>query len=885
MSTLRGFAARLRALVRRRAAERELDDEIRFHLECETERWIGAGLRPDEARRRALVAFGGVTRAKEAHREVRALPWVESLARDLRYSLRALRRSPALTGAVVTTMALSVGATTAIFSAVNAVVLRPLPFAQPDRLVMLWESNPEKGWVQQVAAPANMLDWRERVRAFEDVAAYNPAAGDRTLVVGGEPRRVRTAIVTGNFFSVLGVRAEHGRTLRDAETWASGTPVAVISDRLWRTQLGGDPRVVGRTLAFDGRAVQVVGIMPRSFGFPDERVDVWFPVGWDRADRAQTWFRRAHWPRPIARLRAGVTPEQANAELQQVVRALQVEYPETNRVMGAGLTPMHEFLVGDTRLPLLVLLAAVGLLLLIACANVGNLLLVRAVAREREVALRLALGAARGRLIGESLTESIVLSLLGGAAGLALGWWGTKALVALEPEGLLRVADIGVDWTVVAFVVAVTTVCGLVFGTVPASWRARLSPAAALRGGGRTLSDGLRTRRWGDRLVVAEVAIALLLTIGAGLLVRSVWRLEHVLPGFDPANVLTADVRLPGVRYDSAPKLEAFFDETLRRLRAQPGVVSAAAVRQLPRDGYSWSSDFSIAGRAPDQYGSEVQHREVTPDYFRTMRVPLLRGRAFTDADRPDAPPVVIINEALAREFFRGENPIGQRLCFDQHPDSTSVWRTIVGVVGSEHQSSLATEPRIEIFQPLAQSPGDRMILVARASGDPAALAPVLRRTVGELDPEIALGSVRTMDEVFAASMALPRFIMTLLVLFAAVGLVLAAVGVYGVLAQLARARTREMGIRVALGARASQVRWLVVRHALGLVLLGVAIGAVASLGATRALRGVLYDVPPSDPLTFAVVSALLAGVAVLAAWLPAVRASRADPTAALREE
>ena len=724
MGVLGGLAVRVRALLHRADADRDLDDEIAFHLERETEKNLGLGMSPAEARRRALVAFGGVQQTREAHREVRGFRPLEEIVGDARFAVRALRRSPALAGAAILTLALGVGANTAIFSAVNAVVLRPLPFPDPERLVLLWEENPERGWYQNVVAPANYLDWREQVPAFEGVAGYTDVLGELTLAGDDAPPRIaEVAFVTGDFFEVLGVAARLGRTLRAEETWEGGEPVVVLSDRLWRERFASDPRVVGRTVSLGGRTVRVVGVMGPRFAFPLEGVEAWVPVAWERDARGEVWFRRAHWLRAVARLRAGVSPEQANAQLQAVARRLQRTHPETNATMGAGMTPLHEFLVGDTRRPLFVLLGAVALLLLIACANVGNLLLVQASGRASELSLRLALGAGRMRLVRQSLTESLVLSAVGGGAGLALGWAGTRALASMQPAGMLRVRDFAMDWSVLAFVLAITTASGLLFGVAPALWSVRRVPADALRERGRTGSVGRRMRRWGDALVVGEVALALLLTVGAGLLVRSFRELRRVDPGFEPAGVATLSLNLPRTRYDSAAKVVAFYRELVLRARAVPGVTEAALVRQLPLTRAAWSSDFSVAGRGPGEHGIEVVHREVSPEYFRTMRVPLLRGRAFGDADGPDAPRVVIVNDALARTYFRGEDPIGRRIAFDRVPDSSSVWRTIVGVVGDERQATPAEPARAEIFAPVAQAAVGRMTLVARTpSGDPAAL-------------------------------------------------------------------------------------------------------------------------------------------------------------------
>lgn len=884
----RGLRTRLRALLRRQAAAQDLDDEIRLHLELETEQNRRRGMPPGEARRRAAIAFGGIDVAKESHRDALGIRWIEDTIADARYALRSFRRNPLLAGAAIVTLALGIGANTAIFSVVNAVILRPLPFPAAGRLMMLSEDNVEKGWRQNVVAPANYLDWKERVPAFADVAAYTApyaGTGQATLTGMGAPVLLTTASVTGNFFSVIGATATQGRTFAAAETWASGVHVAVISARLWREQFGNSSAAVGRSVDLDGVATQIVGVVPDRFAFPSPDVDVWVPMEWKATDRTQVWFRRAHWIRVVARLRPGISQSDADAQFQTIVRQLQVEYPTTNRLMGADLMPLHDFLVGSVRRPLLVLLGAVALLLLIACANVGNLLLVQALGREREAALRLTLGAGRPRLVRQALTESLVLSGLGGLAGLALGWAGTRALAALQPAGMLPVRDVGVEWSVLGYVVAITTVSGLLFGIAPAVWRARRVPAEVLKEGDRGGSEGRRIRQWGNALVVAEIALTLLLTVGAGLLVRSFWRLEHVDPGFDPHGVLTVGINLPSARYDSGYKAIAFFDELRTRVRALPGATDAADVLMPSLSSVGWTSDFHVAGRPPDQYGTEVAHRVVTPDYFRVMRVPIRRGRVFTDADRRGATFVVVINDAFAQQQFPDEDPIGQRIAFDRVPDSTSTWYTIVGVVGSERQASVALEPQIEIFAPFAQAPSSSMTLVVRTERDPQGLGPAIRRVVAELDPNIAIASLETMDSLWSRSLATQRFFMILLLAFSGVGVVLALVGVYGVIAQLARRRTREMGIRLALGARASQVQWLVVRHGLRLVALGLVVGLAGAFGVTRTMQSLLYEVAPGDPVTFGTVALVLAGTAICASWLPAARASRADPAGALRAE
>ncbi len=884
MSTLKGVAARLRAMVSPRSTEKALNEEIQFHLDQETEKNIRLGMSPDAARREALVQFGGLTQAREAHHEVYAARPVEDFLSDARYTLRTMRRTPTLAAAAILTLALGVGANTAIFSAVNAVILQPLPFPTPDRLYMVWEENPEKGWYKQVAAPANMLDWKEQVDAFADVMGYTDTFGAATLTDGGEPTIVKPTHSTGNFFSVLGVRAALGRTFTDAETWQTGQNVTVLSHRLWRDRFGSDAKVIGRTIQLDGNPVQIVGVMPASFAYPSEATDLWQPWGWNPESRQQIYFRRAHWLSVIARVKPGVSQEAANTQLQSVVARLQRDYPATNTRMGAGITPLHEFLVGDTRLPLLVLLGSVGLLLLIACANVGNLMLVKASGREREAALRLALGAGRTRLIRQALTESLVTSLLGGLAGLTLGWWGTRALQALQPAGMLRVSELQFDWVVLAYVLAITTVSGLLFGLAPALWSSRRLPLDALKNGGRGGSESRRIRRWGERLVIGEIALALMLSIGAGLLVRSLLRLQQVDPGFDPTGVLTVRVPLPNGRYETDGKVLSFYARLDERLRGIAGVQSVGGVSQLSLETSGYTSDFTLESWPSGTYGSEVAHRRVTPEYFRTMRTPVLAGRVITADDRADSPQVVVINEAFARKHFPGRDPVGKRVAFDRVPDSTTTWNTIIGVVKSQHQTKLSLEPQIEVFEPVTQSPSG-LYMVLRTAGDPASLGPAVRRVVAELDPALAIESMRTMDEVRARSLARERFLTTLLLVFAAVGLALAVVGVYGVMAHMARRRVREMGIRLALGAQANDVRWLVVRNGVRLVVIGLVIGTAGALVATRTMQAMLFGVAPKDPLTFVAVPVLLILTALVATWMPATYASRADPATALRAE
>lgn len=881
----KSICMRVAAFFAGRTVEQDLDDEIRFHLDNETAKLVRAGVATGEARRRALAAFGGVERTKELHRDGRGDRWFRDFASDVRYGWRTLVRSPVLALTGILTLALGIGATMAIFSVVNAVILRPLPFERADRLVRLWEDNAEKGWKKADAAPANMLDWKERVTAFADVAAWQSFQSRATLTGRGQPQVLNVTSVTGNFFSVLRAKPFLGRALEDRETWNTGSRVAVLSYPAWRDRFGADRDIVGRTIELNGAPVQVVGVMGPDLAYPFADVDLWRPLAFDPSDRTKVSFRRAHWMGVIARLRDGRTMESASAELHDVMTRMATEYPVTNTHMEAGLEDLHRYTVGDTRRPLLLLLGATGFLLLIACANVGNLLLVRAAAREREVVLRRALGARALRVVRQALTDALLLSALGGTAGYVLGWWGTRALGALQPAGMLPTREIAPDLRVFVFVLIVTTASAVLFGTIPAVWSGRRDPADVLKESSRTGSASRRMRIWANGLVMSEVALALLLTVGAGLMVRSLWNILHVPPGFDARNVLAVSLSLPGTRYDSRSSISGFYANLVQRTEALPGVVNAAVASRLPLTGRSWTSDFSIAGQPPSDQMLEVVHREVSPGYFRVMRVPVIAGRDFTAADRTGSLPVIIINQSLARRFFPDESPLGRRIAFDRVPDSTSLWRTVVGVVGDEHQAQLSQEPRIEIFAPAWQEVDGSMTLLLRTQPPPLELAGAVRQLVATLDPSLALYRVRDMEDVLADSMARERFLAALLLAFATVGAVLAVVGVYGVVSQLAQQRTREIGIRIALGAQAGRVRWLIVRHGVVLLAGGLVVGAVVALVATRPLGELLFGVAPHDPITFALVASLLGLSGALASAIPAWRATNAEPSETLRED
>ena len=860
------------------------DEEIRWRVSR------GESLESARAKVYARLGLPGLasavsSSAQRRESRLKLQDWLSDLRHDVSYAFRTLRRAPALATAAILTLALAIGANTAIFSAVSAVLLQPLPFAEPERLVALWEENPDFHWYQQDAAPANMLDWKEQAGVFAGVAGYQSFNGTVTLTGRGEPRLLKSQIVTGDLFSVLGVTPAVGGNLSEADTWSDAPRRAMLSWQAWRDGFGADQGVIGKSVELNGRPVEIVGVLPAKFRFPGLDAEIWMPMRWAKENRTQVFFRRAHFVRVVARVKPGVTLETANSALQTVMSRLKREYPVTNVHMGAGMTPLHEFLVGKTKLPLLVMLGGVGLLLLIACANVANLLLVRAAGRERESAMRLALGASRGRLFRHALVENAVLAAVGGGVGVGLGIWGTRVLAALQPAGMLPVHDVAVSARVLLYALGVTLLAALVFGVAPTLWTARREAAEVLRDEGRTASNTLHARRWGEALLVSQVALSLALMLGAGLLVRSYLLLQRVEPGFDPDHVLAVELNLPGLRYDSTRKVLAFYDELQQGARALPGVQAIALTSGVPLGPPQWSSEFSVEGRPPMERGGEVVHRELGGEYLKVMRVPLLKGRYFSASDRGDQPNVVLINQALAEKWFKGEDPIGRRISFDRVPDSTSFWRTIVGVVGSERQRGLGEPVQPEFIAPYGQDTRSGMTLLLRTSGDPAALGPQVRALVSRIDPLLAIASLQTMLEVRARSLARDRFLTVLMLGFAAVGLLLGVVGVYGVMAQLARRRMREMGIRIALGARTRQVQWLVVRHGAALTGLGIAAGVLLAAGATRVIQSLLYQVTPLDPVTFVSVPLLVLVTALLAAWIPALRASRADVTAVLRVE
>jgi putative ABC transport system permease protein len=848
-----------------------------WHREWDAELWYAP---PDTVR----YAAGAIPHALTLLHQHWSL---DMLAQDVRYGFRMLRRNPGFALVGVLTLALGIGATTAVFSVVNAVLWRALPYRDPGRLVQLWETNPDRHWTDAECAPANFADWRRENRSFDEMAAYFGAARDAwvtsyALTGAGEPERLKGMTVTANFFSVLGVRPILGRVFAAGEEWQGSDGVVVISAGLWRRRFGADLSVVGRSVALDGRARTVIGVMPPDFRFNNAPLDLWIPMGWTAQTLAGT--RRPHYLRVVARLKPGVALEQARDDMQRIASSLEQRYPSTNTHMGVGVGPLQEWIVGPSRAALQLFLAAVALVLLVACANVANLMLARGAARGRELAIRSAVGASSTRLARQMLTESVLLAAGGGALGLLFADAAVRTVVAYGPDSLPRLHEIRIDRAALGFTMFVTFATGIVFGLVPARQSRIREVTGSLRGSARhggQMEEG-RLRR---PLVVAEIALSLALLVGAALLVRSFVNLQRVDLGFAPDNAVGFQVALSRSGYPKPEQQRAFLDRLLERIRAIPGVRSAGAAQRAPLDGARWTSDFTIEHRAPDDFGIEVRHNELSPGYLDAIGAAMVRGRDFDERDRPGAPPTVLVNEALVRRYFGpDEDPVGQRLKFDR-PGGTSPWRTIVGVVRDYREEAVDMAPRPLIYEALAVNTDLLFTLVMRTEMDPASIPATIRAIIGELDQNLPVpGPVPLASQVNAA-LAPQRFVMGIMGVFAGTGVLLAMVGLYGVLSYLTAQRTHEIGVRMALGATSQDVVRLVARQGLVMMAVGVAAGVVLALMSARLISGLLFGVNAYDPGSYMLVIVLLCGVAAFALGAPIVRALRVSPLVALRAE
>jgi putative ABC transport system permease protein len=795
---------------------------------------------------------------------------------DIRYGVRGLWKSPGFAAAAVLVLALGIGANSAIFSVVNAVLLRSLPYANAERLV--WVGGKVGSNPRASVSPADFVDYRAQSNSFEEFAASTSVAVPLNLTGAGEPERLIGSAVTTNYFRAFGVKPLLGRTFNpEEEKTAGGPPVVVLSHGLWQRRFGADPNVIGKTVTIDGKTATIVGVAPQSFQYP-AGTEVWAPLTFDSPEMK---VRRAHFLRPIGLLKPNVSLAQAQAETDVIARRLEQQYPESNTKWSLNLVPLQEQVVGSVRTSLWVLLGAVGFVLLIACANVANLMLARATARHKEIAIRTALGASRARVVRQLLTESLLLSLLGGAVGVLLAMWSVDVLVSLAQGNVPRAAEIGIDARVLGFTLAVSVLTGAVFGLFPALRASKPDLNEVLKEGGRS-SVGVRHNRVRSSLVVAEVALALMLLVGAGLLIRSFVGLQRVNPGFDPRGVLTMRVSLSRSKYAKPEQGAQFFDQLQQRVAALPGVEAVGTISELPLSGQPNDTYFTVAEHPPQDSTQQVtaDFRRINHDYFHAMSIPLLRGRPFTEQEARGDAKVVVINETLARSFFPDEDPLGKHLVIEL--DGKAPYE-IVGVVADVRHRSLETGVYQMMYVPTLKVSNNNLVL--RTASDPAAMASAVRQQVAAIDKDQPVSAIRTMTDVLSESVAQQRFRTMLLAAFAAVALLLAAVGIYGVISYSVTQRTHEIGVRMALGAQRRDVVRLVVRGGLALTLLGVCLGLAGSFALTRVMSGLLFGVSATDPVTFAAITALLTAVALLACYLPARRATRVDPMVALRYE
>ncbi len=881
MAQLKTLAARLRAVWNNEAVHQDIDEELQIHIRMRTQENIKRGMSPDDARRDAEERFGNTGRIKDMGWDVRGGGWLEAFWQDVRYGARMLRKHPGFSLMAVLTLALGIGANTAIFSIVNGVLLRPLPYPQPDQLDTVFQQNSSMN--RFGISVADFQGMEKEYPKIGSVAAFTHRAV--TLTGGERPEQIKATFATAEFFKTVGVSPARGRAFVPGEDRPDTDPVVVISHGFWQRQLAGNTETIGQRLMLDGIAYTVIGIMPPDFIAPSSTTPDLWPIL-----QLQTPKRRGPFTlRVIARRNNGVSEQQSREELQRIARGVFTQWAHTFPDANATYVsmPVKQALIGDIGTTLLVLLGAVGCVLLLASINVANLLLARASTRQQEIAIRAALGAGRFRLVRQLFTESLLLAILGGAAGLLLAVWGVDMLLALSPGTIPRMDQVKVDGFVLGFAALGTVFSCLIFGLVPALYNVNPDLGEPLKGGGRGSSEVPGRRRLRDLLVIAEFALALPLLVGAGLMINSFMRLQQVKPGFEPDHLLTVRLPLPALKYQEQEQVANFHKETLRRIQTLPGVQSASIATHLPMEGGNTNNfNLEIRPTPPGKSEEVAEFMSVSPEYFRTLSIPLLKGRYLSEQDKEESPPVMVISETMAKRYFPGEDPIGMRLKTGGCTEECD-WTTIVGVVGDVKNEGLSAEIAPAMYRPFLQEALNvrMMSLLLRTDGDPASMVAAVRREVNSIDPDLALADIKTMDQLMSESLGQSRYRGVLLGIFAIVALILAAVGIYGVIAYGVSQRTREIGIRIALGARRWDVFKLVVGHGMILSLIGVGIGVAVSLLLTRYLASLLYGVSSTDPLTFASIVLLLITVALLACSIPARRATRVDPMNALRQE
>jgi putative ABC transport system permease protein len=886
MDKLSQLWRRLFFYLRRDQFDRELGEEMRFHLEMKTQENARAGMEPEEARYAAKRQFGNQTLLQEVSRDMWSFRSLETLAQDLRYCVRMMLKNPGFTAVAALTLALGIGANTAIFTVVNAVLLQPLPFHEPERLVRVWRSSAEED--RTALSFPDFADIRAQQTVFERMAAWR--SGDCALTGQGDPVNLSGVVATAELFPMLGVTPQLGRGFTPEEDRA-GNRAVILSHSLWQNRFNSDPNVAGKTVTINGQSYNVAGVMPAEFKFPirNDPVDLWLSLAAVAEGKEPVIVQRG-WLAfgIIGRLKPNVTAPEAEAALKVIVDNLARQHTESSDFLSARVLPFHQEVVRDVRLGLLLMFGAVGCVLLIACANVANLLLQRATTRRKEIAIRAALGAGRWRIFRQLLTESLLLALGGGVIGWLLAMWLTKLLISLAPGGLPRAPESGLDTRVLGFALLVSLATGVIFGLAPALQAAKTDLNEALKGGAKG-GGGARSNRFRNALVIVEVALTLMLLVCSGLLLNSFLRLQRVDPGFDSHNVLTFRIELPANRYSQQTQVAPFYQQLISRLEAAPGVTSVSAISHLPLSSHRGTTGFSIEGVAtppdnPVPYSTDF--RSVMPGYFKTMGMRLIKGHDFTPRDGLRSTQVAIINESLARRYFPNQDPLGKRVRPGIGIDERGwLMREIVGVVRDSKHVSLREEPPPNIYLPHGQFPRHGMTLVVRAANDPKALIGVVQKEAHAIDGELPVFNIRTLDQYMASSVAEPKFSALLLGLFAGLALILSCIGLYGVMSYVVAQRTRELGIRMALGAQTRDVLKLVVRQGMGLTLLGASIGGVVAVTATRMMKSWLFGVSPTDPLTFVVAALLLTIVALLSCWIPARRAAKVDPIIALRFE
>ena len=885
MRRVRGWVFRLGELFGKEQRERELAAEMESHLQMHIEDNLRAGIAPEQARREALMKLGGIEQTKEMIRERRGLPMIEVFLQDLHFGARMLRKSPGFSAIAVMTLALGIGANTAIFSVVNTVLVRPLPYRDPGKLVWVDEYWPRMN--DNMVPNPDYTNWNLHNHHFEEMAAYD--GGSQVNLTGaGEPERIESVSVTANLLHVLGVKPSLGRSFLTEEAQLGGRRVALLSYSLWKRKFGGDPNISGKAVTLNKESYTVIGVMPPDFRFPDRRANPQILLAFQLPPKVDWTAKSLALTRVIGRVKPGVTLAQANAELAALSQQTNADIPAMFIHMRDGLqvhvTGLHEKLVGDVRPTLLILLAAVAFVLLIGCVNIANVQLARTASRQKELAVRAAIGAGRGRLLRQLLTEGALIAASGGVAGLLVAAGGVRLLRAYAPTSFLQIGPITIDTWVLFFAFGITCLTAMVFGTVPALRASKPDVIANLKEGRVVSEGGYGQHRLRSVLVISELALAVVVLVASGLLIRSFLRLSNVDPGFDSNNLLTVSTALPETKYVAPAQRRAFFEEVLQRVSKLPGVRCVALTSSLPLTNYAQIDVFAIEGEPNKPAGTRpmtpVEH--VNPGYFRTLRIALLEGRVFDDTDSRPETRVVILNKVFAQRFFPNDDPIGKRIRFGP---TESPWSTIVGVVGNVRHTGPDREAEPQVYVPYAGNPPSTAMLAVRTDSDPRNLAAVVRDQVTAVDTEQPVFGVSTMEQRVLDSLSGPRFNTTLLGFFGFVALVLAVGGVYGVVAYFVALRTHEFGIRVALGASQRNVVGMVMTQGIAMTAAGLGLGLGGAFALTRYLSTLLYGIRPTDPITFAGVALILAGAALLACYIPALHAMRIDPMVALRCE